>query len=154
MFFYGSYLCVPGFISNWQIKPLCVLVILIFYLPQALQVSFLIKSSGCKEWCLKSQGQTEKNALLKHGHFYRSNQHLWYWSIFPFISCGSKEAGAKCIGCSVIISKGESLWTPKGVYLTFRKIGRTNFAQGIWRTSVNVANWVLKCHYSIHLKQS
>lgn len=30
----------------------------------------------------------------------------------PFISCRSKEAGAKCIGCPTVISKSMSLWIP------------------------------------------
>ena len=34
---------------------------------------------------------------------------LQYWTISPFITCGSKEAGAKCIGHLITISKGESL---------------------------------------------
>lgn len=54
MFFHGAYSCVHGFIFFFfmvlllvgTLKPLCVLVILIFYLPQALQVSFLINYSS------------------------------------------------------------------------------------------------------------
>ena len=33
---------------------------------------------------------------------------LQYWSISSIISCGSKEAGAKCIGCSGTMSEGKS----------------------------------------------
>lgn len=54
-FFHGAYSCVHGFIFFYffmvwfligTLKPLCVLVILIFYLPQALQVFFLINYSS------------------------------------------------------------------------------------------------------------
>ena len=34
---------------------------------------------------------------------------LQYWSIAPFVSCGSKKAGAKCIGGLVTVLEGESL---------------------------------------------
>ena len=48
---------------------------------------------------------------------------MQYWNASPFISCGSKEAEAKCIGHPETVSKGEHLAVPKTVDL---RLGRTN----------------------------
>ena len=47
---------------------------------------------------------------IQHQNYLRITD-LELWKNFYKMAnlCGSKEAGAKCIGCSVIISKGESL---------------------------------------------
>lgn len=76
----------------------------------------------------------EKIALLKPGSF--------QWML-AFISCGSKEAGIRCMGSPIVISKFENLWTPKGVDLRFRRTNSNANGQGIWRVSINFAHWVL-----------
>ena len=52
--------------------------------------------------------------------FNRINWASQYWNVSPFISCEAKDAGAKCSGNPVTISKDESLWVPKGVDLRFK----------------------------------
>lgn len=76
----------------------------------------------------------ENIALLKPGYF--------QWML-AFISCGSKKANIRCMGSPVIISKVESLWAPKGMDLRFRRNNGNANGQGIWRVSINFANYVL-----------
>ena len=71
--------------------------------------------------------------------FNRAIRPLQYWSIFPLISCGPKEARSKCIGHPVTVSKGESLRVPKVVNLRFRKTNGSAFAQGVSRVSTDCA---------------
>ena len=65
---------------------------------------------------------------------------LHYWTISSFISCGSEEPSALRV---LWLSKGESLWVPKGVDVRFRRTNGNAFGQGIWRASTNFVNWVL-----------
>lgn len=68
---------------------------------------------------------------------------LQHWSIFPFISCRSKEAGTKYVRHLVIILKIKCLWATKRINLRFRRTKGNAFGHGFWRVSTNFASWVL-----------
>lgn len=80
-----------------------------------------------------------KDCSTKAWLFLVRSRPLWYWSISPFISCGSKEATAKGIGCLVTLS----LLVLEGMDLRFRRINSGVFGQGVCRVSTNFVNWVL-----------
>lgn len=66
-----------------------------------------IKFLGCKVWCLRSVSPEGVKIWLFLAGAIKPLQNC---SSSPFISCGSKEAGAKCTGHPVTIPKVYDSW--------------------------------------------
>ena len=85
------------------------------------------KSPDCKVWCImfsSFENKLWKDCSTKAQLFLiEAVRPLQSWNASPLISCGSKEAEAKCIGHPETVSKGEHLWVPKVADL---RLGRTN----------------------------
>lgn len=61
--------------------------------------------------------------------FNRNNQVFTALNHFSFYQLWIKEAGAICMELPAVISKGESLWAPKGLDLRFKRTNSHAFAK-------------------------
>lgn len=102
-----------------------------------------MKNPGCKLWCIRllSPGSSlGKDCSTKAWLVLMETvRPLHHWRISSFINCASDEAGTKCIGHPVSISKDERVWVPSS-----NALGQcVAWGQGIWKVSTNFARWVL-----------